>query len=57
MQKANSEFSSLDKEAGDNFAPAVVLGWLALQSYLNAPDNDDEVKSGMTGSEYLLLPT
>ena len=24
---------------------------------MNAPDNDDEVKSGMTGSEYLLLPT
>lgn len=55
IQKANSEFALLDKEAGDNNPVIIIPTILAIQSYLNAPDKDEEVKSGMTGSENILL--
>jgi hypothetical protein len=53
----NSEFASLDKRNGDDFAPVVILGAIAIQSYLNAPTDEKDVKEGTTGSEYLLLPS
>jgi len=53
----NSEFASLDKAKGDDFAPVVILGAIVIQSYLNAPTDESNVKTGMTGSEYLLLPS
>ncbi|MDD3325401.1 MAG: hemagglutinin repeat-containing protein [Sulfurospirillaceae bacterium] len=53
----NAEFKGLDKSKGDNNPFILIpLGVMAAQSYLNAPKDEKDVKTGMTGSEYLLLP-
>lgn len=56
-QANNAEFKGLDKNKGDNNPFILIpLGVMAAQSYLNAPKNEKDIKTGMTGSEYLLLP-
>ncbi|NQY22281.1 MAG: hypothetical protein HRT40_13445, partial [Campylobacteraceae bacterium] len=51
----NTEFDGLDKKKGDNFAPLVAVGVVALANYLNAPEDEkSEIKQGPTDASYLI---
>ena len=52
----NIEFAGVDKVDGDNNPLLLIPIFLAIQKYGNAPEKKNDIKTGMTGSENLLLP-
>ena len=52
----NIEFAGVDKVDGDNNPLLLIPIFLAIQKYENAPEKKNDIKTGMTGSENLLLP-
>lgn len=52
----NIEFAGVDKVDGDNNPLLLIPIFLAIQKYANAPEKKNDIKTGMTGSENLLLP-